>query len=170
MCIRDRRSPRSPTMFRTSLARIAGPLRRAAEVEAAASPKLQFSFLLPHKPLFQNAMVDQVTIPGSTGEFAVLKGHQQTIEDLQAGVVEVVNDGERSKYFVSGGFAFVHADKTTIAAVEAVDIGDLDSAAVEKGLAEAQAALAAAQDEDARIAGQVAVDTHRAMQYAISKN
>eukprot|EP00658_Telonema_sp_P-2_P041180 TRINITY_DN2944_c0_g1_i2.p1 TRINITY_DN2944_c0_g1~~TRINITY_DN2944_c0_g1_i2.p1 ORF type:complete len:158 (+),score=46.02 TRINITY_DN2944_c0_g1_i2:219-692(+) len=156
-------------MFRTSLARIAGPLRRAAEVDAASSPKLVFSLLLPHQPLYQEALVDQVTIPGATGEFAVLKGHQQTIEDLAPGTLEIVNDGERTKYFVSGGFAFVHADKTTIAAVEAVDLEDLDSAAVTKGLADAQAALASAQTEDAKEAATVAVDTHKAMEYALSR-
>merc|ERR1711924_151317 len=78
-------SPGDPTMFRTSLARFAGPLRRAAEAQVAATTKLNFSLLLPQKPLYQEALVEQVTIPGATGEFGVLKGHQQTIEDLAAG-------------------------------------------------------------------------------------
>merc|ERR1712194_123670 len=133
---------RSSTMFRTSLARMAGPMRRAAEAEAVSGTKLKFSLLLPHKPLYQEAMVDQVTIPGSTGEFAVLKGHQQTLDDLAPGVLEVVNDGEATKFFISGGFAFVHADKTTIAAVEA---------------------------DDAKEMALAAVNCHQAMEYAISK-
>ena len=46
-------------------------------------------------------------------------------------------DKDVQKYFVSGGFAFAHADSSVeIAAVEAVPVEDLDPAAVKAGLAE----------------------------------
>lgn len=44
-------------------------------------------------------------------------------------------DKEVQKFFVSGGFAFVHADSTAdVCAVEAVPVGDLDIDAVRAGL------------------------------------
>ena len=155
-------------MFRTSLARVAGPMRRAAAVaDGDAGTKLNFSLLLPHKPVYDNAMVDQVTIPGATGVLGVLKGHMKTMADLQAGVLSVQNDGVTETFFVSGGFAFVEGDKAMVAAVEAVSIDDLDSVAVEKGLTAATQALATANDEG-KAEAQSAVDTYRAMQYALS--
>jgi F-type H+-transporting ATPase subunit delta len=55
-------------------------------------------------------------------------------------------DKDVQKYFVSGGFAFVHPDSSAdICAVEAVSLGDLDADAVRAGLAEYTAKLAALQ-------------------------
>jgi F-type H+-transporting ATPase subunit delta len=55
-------------------------------------------------------------------------------------------DKDVQKYFVSGGFAFVHPDSSAdICAVEAVALGDLDADAVRAGLAEYTAKLAALQ-------------------------
>merc|ERR1712086_945757 len=111
--------------FRTSLARVAGPMRRAAAVaDGDAGTKLNFSLLLPHKPVYDNALVDQVTIPGATGVLGVLKGHMKTMASLQAGVLSVQNDGVTETFFVSGGFAFVEGDRAMVAAVEAVSIDD----------------------------------------------
>ena len=50
------------------------------------------------------------------------------------------------KYFVSAGFAFVHADSTAeVCAVEAVKLDDLDPEAVRAGLAEYNAKLGSLQ-------------------------
>merc|ERR1712070_12754 len=163
-------SPGDPTMFRTSLARFAGPLRRAAEAEAAATTKLNFSLLLPQESIYQEALVEQVTIPASTGEMGVLKDHQQTIQDLAAGLLTVKVDATtETRYFVTGGFAFVHSDKTIVAPTDAFPVEDLDATAVSKGLADATAALASASTEEEKDAARVAVDVHRAMEYALSK-
>merc|ERR1712216_85649 len=97
-------------------------------------------------------------------------GHMKTVADLAPGVVEVNNDGAREKYFVSGGFAFIQGDSCRVAAVEACSIDDLDSALVEKGLSVAQASLASASSDDDKAEAQIAVDTHKAMQYAIANN
>ncbi len=56
---------------------------------------------------------------------------------LRPGVVTVHKtlDKEVEKYFVSSGFAFVHADSTTdVCAVEAVKVEKLDPEAVRAGL------------------------------------
>ena len=54
-----------------------------------------------------------------------------------AGVVTVHKELDKSvdKYFISSGFAFVHADSSTdVCAVEAVKLDDLDADAVRSGL------------------------------------
>ena len=54
-----------------------------------------------------------VLVPATTGDFGILPGHVPTVSQLRPGVVSVhVNDKDVKKYFVSGGFAFVHADST----------------------------------------------------------
>lgn len=68
-----------------------------------------------------------------------MPGHVPTISQLRPGVIAVHTelDKDVQKYFVSGGFAFAHADSSVeIAAVEAVPLEDLDPAAVKAGLAE----------------------------------
>jgi F-type H+-transporting ATPase subunit delta len=74
-----------------------------------------------------------------SGDFGVMPGHVPTISQLRPGIVAVhaEMDKDIKKYFVSGGFAFAHADSSVeIAAVEAVPVEDLDPAAVKSGLAE----------------------------------
>jgi F-type H+-transporting ATPase subunit delta len=67
--------------------------------------------------------VDQVIIPATTGQMGVLPGHVPTVAQLRPGLLEVSADSEINKYFVSSGFAFIHANSTTdVIAVEAVPL------------------------------------------------
>ena len=81
--------------------------------------------------------VDLVLLPALTGDFGVMPGHVPTIAQLRPGVVTVHKtlDKEVDKYFVSSGFAFVHADSSAdVCAIEAVKLEDLDPEAVRSGL------------------------------------
>jgi ATP synthase, Delta/Epsilon chain, beta-sandwich domain len=81
--------------------------------------------------------VDLVLIPAVTGDFGVMPGHVPTVAQLRPGVVTVHTelDKELEKYFVSSGFAFVHADSSAdVCAVEAVKVSDLDPEAIRAGL------------------------------------
>ena len=67
----------------------------------------------------------------------MMPGHVPTVAQLRPGVVTVHKtlDKDIDKYFVSSGFAFVHADSSTdVCAVEAVKLDDLDPEAVRSGL------------------------------------
>ena len=72
---------------------------------------------------------------------------------------------EPEKYFVSGGFAFTHADSSTdISAVEAVKLDDIDSDAARKGLADYKAQMdAAATGSIERAQAQISYEVHQAM-------
>ncbi len=81
--------------------------------------------------------VDLVLLPAVTGDFGVMPGHVPTVAQLRPGVVTIHSelDKEIEKYFVSSGFAFVHADSSAdVCAVEAVKVADLDPEAVRAGL------------------------------------
>ena len=83
------------------------------------------------------AQVDLVLLPAVTGDFGVMPGHVPTVAQLRPGVVTVHHELDKAieKFFVSSGFAFVHADSSTdVCAVEAVKLEDLDPEAVRAGL------------------------------------
>lgn len=76
-------------------------------------------------------------VPAVTGDFGVMPGHVPTVAQLRPGVVTIHTemDKEIEKFFVSSGFAFVHADSSAdVVAVEAVKLSDLDEEAVRAGL------------------------------------
>lgn len=112
-------------------------------------------------------------LPAVTGDFGVMPGHVPTMAQLRPGVVSVHTelDKEIKKYFVSGGFAFVHADSTTdVCVVEAVELEHLDKDAVKAGLAEYTAKLGAIQakgDDYEIAAAQIGVDVYSAMDAAL---
>jgi F-type H+-transporting ATPase subunit delta len=79
-----------------------------------------------------------------------------------------MNDKDVKRYFVSGGFAFVHADSSAdIVAVEAVPVEQLDVDAVKKGLAEHQANFTSAKDDFEKANAQIGIDVCTAMVAAL---
>ena len=128
----------------------------------------------PHPNTQKNRpQVDLVLLPAVTGDFGVMPGHVPTVAQLRPGVVAVHTelDKEVEKYFVSSGFAFVHADSSAeVCAVEAVKVSDLDPDAVRAGLADHTAKLAALQakgDDYEIAAAQVGVEVFSAMSAAV---
>mmetsp|Transcript_32191 Transcript_32191/g.44658 ORF Transcript_32191/g.44658 Transcript_32191/m.44658 type:complete len:208 (-) Transcript_32191:335-958(-) len=146
------------------------PPPRSLEAEAAGIPeKLNFSFYLPHATEMNNEKVDMVLVPGTDGDFGVLPGHVPTIAQLKPGVVAVhKDDKDIVKYFVSSGFAFIHADSSTeLCAVEAVPLEQIDAAAVKESLAEYNNKLINAKDDYEKAAAQIGIEVCSAMNAAV---
>eukprot|EP00892_Ulva_mutabilis_P003817 jgi/Ulvmu1/1807/UM119_0025.1 len=147
---------------------------KIAPTEGQATPtKLKLTFALPHQVLMSNAEVDLALLPAVSGDFGVMPGHVPTIAELRPGIVAVHKDLDKDveKYFVSGGFAFAHADSSVeITAVEATKLEDLDPSVVKAGLAEYTARLASASgkndDMEAAIA-QIGIEVYSAMDAAL---
>lgn len=143
--------------------------------QAGVPDKLQFNFFMPHDVVCQNEKVDLVLMPAVTGDFGVMPGHVPTLAQLRPGVVTIHKelDKDVQKYFVSGGFAFVHPDSTAdVCAVEAVPLSELDGDAVRAGLQEYTAKLAAVQskgDDYEIAAAQVGVEVYSALNAAIGQ-
>nr|GLL40397.1 ATP synthase subunit delta', mitochondrial [Ipomoea trifida]GMD19108.1 ATP synthase subunit delta', mitochondrial [Ipomoea batatas]GME12138.1 ATP synthase subunit delta', mitochondrial [Ipomoea batatas] len=131
--------------------------------------KLTVNFVLPYSSELAGKEVDMVIIPATTGQMGVLPGHVATIAELKPGVMSVHEGNDVSKYFVSGGFAFIHANSfADIIAVEAVPLDRVDANLVQKGLAEFTQKLNTASTDVEKAEAQIGVDVHSALNAALT--
>ncbi|PKA56332.1 ATP synthase subunit delta', mitochondrial [Apostasia shenzhenica] len=131
--------------------------------------KLTVNFVLPYQSEISNKEVDMVIIPATTGQMGVLPGHVATIAELKPGLLSVHEGNAVTKYFVSSGFAFIHANSyTDIAAVEAVPLDQIDPSLVQKGLADFTEKLSLAATEIEKAEAQIGVDVHSALNAALT--
>ncbi|MBA0835054.1 hypothetical protein Goarm_007362, partial [Gossypium armourianum] len=110
-----------------------------------------------------------VIVPATTGQMGVLPGHVPTIAELKPGILSVHEGNDVTKYFLSSGFALIHANSVAdIIAVEAVPVDRLDPALVQKGLADFTQKLGSATTDLEKAEAQIGVDVHSAMNSAIT--
>lgn len=110
-----------------------------------------------------------IIVPASTGQMGILAGHVPTIAELKPGLLSVHEGNDVKKYFVSSGFAFVHANSfADIIAVEAIPIEQLDPALVQKGLADFTQKLNTASTDLEKAEAQIRVEVHSAMNSALT--
>ncbi|KAF3445625.1 hypothetical protein FNV43_RR10801 [Rhamnella rubrinervis] len=131
--------------------------------------KLTVNFVLPYASELSTKEVDMVIIPATTGHMGVLPGHVATIAELKPGVLSVHEGNDVTKYFISSGFAFVHANSyADIIAVEAVPLDQIDASLVQKGLAEFTQKLSSASTDLEKAEAQIGVEVHSALNSALS--
>ncbi|KAG0460618.1 hypothetical protein HPP92_020915 [Vanilla planifolia] len=119
--------------------------------------------------LLKSLKVDMVIIPATTGQMGVLPGHVATIAELKPGILSVHEGSEVTKYFVSSGFAFIHANSfADIVAVEAVPLDRIDPGLVQKGLADFTQKLSSAVTDLEKAEAQIGVDVHSALNAALT--
>lgn len=93
---------------------------------------IQFELVSPERRLVSEP-VTMAVIPGEEGQFGVLSGHSALVASLKPGVVELQFDGQDTRrIFIAGGFADVTPEQCTVLAEEAVNVADLDKAALEQ--------------------------------------
>jgi len=106
----------------------------------------------------------QVVVPGVEGQFTVLPGHAPVLSALRPGVVEVtLPDASKTRIFVKGGFAEVDAESVTVLAERALAVEAMDAATIAAEIETAEAELAAAGDDAARLAAAAALEGLRAL-------
>ncbi|XP_074559068.1 ATP synthase subunit delta', mitochondrial-like [Curcuma longa] len=136
---------------------------------ASIPTKLTVNFVLPYQSEIANKEVDMVIVPATTGQMGVLPGHVATIAELKPGVLSVHEGNDVTKYFVSSGFAFIHANSVTdIIAVEAAPLDNIDPTLVQKGLADFTQKLNSATTDLEKAEAQIGVDVHSALNAALS--
>src|SRR6478609_1616332 len=74
---------------------------------------LRLEFVTPERALAQND-VDEVVIPGETGDLGVLPGHAPLLTALRPGEMWYRKGSEKFFAFVAGGFAEVVGDRVSI--------------------------------------------------------
>lgn len=122
--------------------------------------------------LLKDAEVDLVLLPAESGDFGAAPGHVPTVAQLRPGVVTVQTNGDKdvAKWFVSGGFAFVHPNSTAdVVASAAHPLSEFEPEAVRAALADATAKVAAAagKDEYEVASAQAAVEVYSALAAAL---
>ena len=83
--------------------------------------------------------VKTVVLPGSEGEFGVLKGHASLVSSLKAGVIDIEKpDTKHELIAIDSGYAEVNEFKITVLAKGAVAINTGNDSEVAKNLAQAK--------------------------------
>ncbi|SAM07492.1 hypothetical protein [Absidia glauca] len=146
-------------------------VRFYASEAPATTDKLALTFVLPHKAIYKATNVQQVNLAATSGDMGILANHVPTIEQLNPGIIEVIESAEvTKKFFVSGGFATINPDSSlNINAVEASPLEDFSLERVQSALAEAQQAASGSGSEIEKAAAKVQVDVYEALQHALSK-
>jgi F-type H+-transporting ATPase subunit epsilon len=118
--------------------------------------ELLLEIVTPEKLAFSGT-IDEVTCPGSEGEFGVLRGHASLLSAIKFGELSYVKDGKRTSYAVTTGYAEVTGSKVTVLVetAERADQIDVERARRAKETAEQKMAKFAKEDpefEKAKIA------------------
>ncbi|HEY4342990.1 MAG TPA: F0F1 ATP synthase subunit epsilon [Parvibaculum sp.] len=120
--------------------------------------KLHFDLVSPER-LLLSENVDMVTVPGSEGDFGVLAGHAPVMAVLRPGVINVDDAGRpQQRIFVRGGFAEVTPAGLTILAENAIPLAELDGAALDSEIADAQEDVNDAKSDETKLKAQEKLD------------
>ena len=123
----------------------------------------KFELITPERMLLSED-ANQVLVPGFEGEFTVLPGHAPVISALRPGVVDAaLADARKVRVFVKGGLAEVDADRLTVLAERAIPVETMDAGVIAAELVAAEAELAEAHDDAARLAAAAAVERLKAL-------
>jgi F-type H+-transporting ATPase subunit epsilon len=120
--------------------------------------KITFDLVSPGRLLLSQA-VDMVTVPGSEGYMGVMAGHMALVSTLRAGMINMLNDGAETRFFIMGGFADINAQQITVLAEEALPMSELDLAVLDQRIKDAQDdEIAAKTDADRQKAAELVDD------------
>lgn len=126
-----------------------------------------FELVSPERLLFTGD-VESVVVPGTEGDFTVLKDHAPLMSTLKPGIVTIAEAGaKQSRLFVRGGFADVNPAGLTILAETAVPLEDLDAAKLDAEVAAASEDVTGAASDEARRLAQEKVDQLREVRAAL---
>jgi F-type H+-transporting ATPase subunit epsilon len=129
--------------------------------------KMHFDLVSPERLLI-SAEVDQVDVPGAEGDFGVMANHAPVMTTLRPGVLTIQSPGKAGeKYFVRGGFAEVTLGGLTVLAEEAMPLAELDGAALDQRIKNAEEDVADAKDDAVRERAQTQLDRLRELRTAL---
>jgi len=122
-----------------------------------------FELVTPER-LLLSAPAEQVVVPGSEGDFAVLAGHAPVISTLRPGMIDITLPQGRQRIFVKRGVAEADPERLTVLAQTAVSVDDLDAERLSAEQKAAEAELAAAKDDQSKRMAEMLVDVLKRLQ------
>jgi F-type H+-transporting ATPase subunit epsilon len=128
---------------------------------------IKFELVSPER-LLLSGDVQQVVVPGTEGNFAVLPGHAPVLSTLRPGVLDITDEtGREDRVYVRGGFAEVNPAGLTVLAEQAIPLAELSSDVLAQQVKNAEEDVADATDDEKRRRAQEALDHLRALQQAL---
>lgn len=85
---------------------------------------MQFELVSPERSL-ASLEATEVRIPGAEGDLTAMADHAPVITTLRPGVLTVVSSAGEENYFVTGGFAEISANGTSVLAERAYAKADM---------------------------------------------
>lgn len=117
--------------------------------------------------IFNKKEVTQVNVPAVSGDMGILANHVPIVEQLNPGVVEILEGTNSSKFFISGGFVSVLPDSSiAITTVEAFPLDAFEASTVKTLLTEAKK-NAASSDEKVAAEASIEVEVLEALTTAL---
>ena len=110
--------------------------------------ELTLEIVTPEKMVF-NGVVEEVTIPGTEGEFGVLPGHASLLSSVDIGELSFVRDHKKTRYAVHTGYAEVTASKVTVLVETAERADEIDLERARRAKERAEEIMAKLPKEDA---------------------
>jgi F-type H+-transporting ATPase subunit epsilon len=126
-----------------------------------------FDLVSPEKLLF-SGNVESVIVPGTEGEFTVLKDHAPLMAMLKPGIVTVEETAaKKARLFVRAGFADVSSGGLTILAEQAIPVEELDAAKIEADIKDAEEDVNDAETDEGRCLALEKLDQLREVKAAL---
>jgi F-type H+-transporting ATPase subunit epsilon len=117
----------------------------------------RFELVSPERRL-ASSEVRVVRLPGADGDMTAGEGHSPTITTLRPGLIVAETDGGEKTFAVTGGFAEVSAEGTTVLAEQASAKGDLTQETFSGWIADAKKAQEDAPEGGADAAAKLVAD------------
>ncbi|MCY1707040.1 F0F1 ATP synthase subunit epsilon [Pannonibacter sp. SL95] len=127
----------------------------------------QFELVSPERLLLSEKVLE-VTVPGSEGEFGVLKDHSPFMSTVRPGLLKVRKDGGQIvEFFVRGGFADVNGSGLTVLAEQAIPVSELKGDMLAQQVKDAEEDVADARDDATRHKAETLLSQLREIQAAL---
>ena len=105
---------------------------------------MQFDLVSPERKLV-SGQATSVLIPGADGDMVALADHAPVVTTLRPGILVVEMDGGAQEYAVTGGFAQITGEGTSVLADEALPKAEVSAELLGERIAAAEAARDAAE-------------------------
>ncbi|MBN1614391.1 MAG: F0F1 ATP synthase subunit epsilon [Deltaproteobacteria bacterium] len=109
--------------------------------------ELLLEIVTPERMAF-SGKVDEVTIPGTEGEFGVLRGHTPLLSFVDVGVLNFTQENKKTYYAVNTGYTEVTAQKVTVLVETAERSDNIDVERAKRAKERAEERLSKMTKED----------------------
>ncbi len=124
-----------------------------ASMNMSSDATLQCTVVTPEKAVLDEP-ADFVALPMFDGELGVLPGRAPLIGRLGFGELRLQIGGKTRRYYIDGGFVQVRANVVTVLTPKAIAAADINAAAAEQALKDAQQVVATGPAHEAQLKAQ----------------